>query len=66
MPVRKIPKNYLVVTGLVATDKSEEMTAYEGHLERGFMKLLTFDTESVMKYEEQPVKSSRSIQKLRS
>lgn len=55
MPVRKIPKSYTVVTGLVATDKSETMTAYEGDLERDFMKLLTFDV-NVLRYEEQPVK----------
>ena len=55
MPVRKIPKNHIVITGLVATDKSDEMTAFEGDLERDFMKILTFDSQRVLRYEEQPV-----------
>lgn len=55
MPVRKIPKNHIVITGLVATDKSDEMTAFEGDLERDFMKILTFDSQRVLRYEKQPV-----------
>jgi hypothetical protein len=43
------------VTGLTATDKSDEMTAYESGLEHKCQKLLTFNT-NVIKYEEQPVK----------
>jgi hypothetical protein len=55
MPIRKIPKSYRNVTGLTATDKSDEMTAYESRLEHECQKLLTFNT-NVLKYEEQPVK----------
>jgi hypothetical protein len=55
MPVRKIPRSYRNVTGLTATDKSDEMTAYESGLEHKCHKLLTFNT-NVLKYEEQPVK----------
>ncbi len=55
MPVRKIPRSYRNVTGLTATNKSSEMTAYESGLEHKFHKLLTFNS-NVLKYEEQPVK----------
>ncbi|HEX8495297.1 MAG TPA: TnsA endonuclease N-terminal domain-containing protein [Pyrinomonadaceae bacterium] len=55
MPVRKIPKSYQNVTGLTATDKSDEMTGYESRLEYECQKLLTFNT-NVLKYEEQPVR----------
>ena len=35
MPVRKIPKNYESVTGLLAADgRSNQVTAYESSLER--------------------------------
>ncbi len=54
MPARKIPKNYRNATGLVATDKSDEMTAYESRLEHNCQKLVTFNL-NVIKYEEQPV-----------
>jgi hypothetical protein len=54
MPARKIPKNYRNVTGLIATDKSDEMTAYESRLEHNCQKLITFNL-NVIKYEEQPV-----------
>lgn len=56
MPVRKIRKSHIVITGLVATDKSERMIAYEGPLERDFIKLMTFDSIRVLEIEEQPVK----------
>lgn len=60
MPVRKIPKNYQNVTGLIATDKSDqqtayEQTAYESGLEYCCQKLVGFNL-NVLKYEEQPVK----------
>jgi hypothetical protein len=54
MPVRKIPKNYRNATGLIATDKSEEMTAYESKLEYYCQKLVGFNL-NVAKYEEQPL-----------
>lgn len=57
MPVRKIPKNYRNVTGLIATDKSDEMTAYESRLEHDCQKLVGFNL-NVEKYEEQPIKIS--------
>jgi hypothetical protein len=57
MPVRKIPKNYNVITGIVATDKAEGTAAYEGDLERDFMKLMTF-ADDVLKFEVQPIKIS--------
>lgn len=57
MPVRKIPKNYIVITGIAATDKAEGESAYEGDLERDFMKLMTF-SDAVLKFEVQPVKIS--------
>ena len=55
MPVRKIPKNYNVITGIAATHKAEGEAAYEGDLERDFIKLMTF-SEDVLKFEVQPVK----------
>lgn len=54
MPVRKVPKSYRNVTGLIATDKSDELTAYESRLERYTQKLIGFNP-NVVKYEEQPV-----------
>jgi hypothetical protein len=32
MPVRKIPRSYTNVTGFISSDKSEDLTAYEGNL----------------------------------
>lgn len=55
MPVRKIPRSYCTVTGLTASDKSDESTAYESGLEHKCHKLLIFNS-NVIKYEEQPVK----------
>lgn len=55
MPVRKIPKSYSNVTGIIATDKSGEMTGYESRLEHDCQKLIGFNL-NVLKYEEQPVK----------
>lgn len=56
MPVRKIGKSHTVVTGLVAAGKSKRMIAYEGDLERDFIKLMLFDSKRVLEIEEQPVK----------
>lgn len=55
MPVRKVPKSYQNVTGLVATDKSDQPTAYESRLEFYCQKLIGFNL-NVLKYEEQPIK----------
>lgn len=55
MPVRKIPKNHLFVTGRHATDLSPEMVEFESPLEKDFMLLLDFDPR-VSSYEAQPVR----------
>jgi len=55
MPVRKIPKNYRSVTGLVASELNAKQTAFESTLERDFMLLVEFDPD-VLTYEEQPVR----------
>ncbi|MBU1248541.1 MAG: TnsA endonuclease N-terminal domain-containing protein [Proteobacteria bacterium] len=54
MPVRKIPKNYRNVTGLVFNSKKRKMTAFESTLERDLYIILDFDW-CVEDYEEQPV-----------
>jgi hypothetical protein len=55
MPVRKIPKNYLFVTGGYSSQKNEEMDAFESLLEKDYLLLLDFD-DSVERYEVQPVR----------
>lgn len=55
MPVRKIPKNYVGVTGGFASAKNGRMVGFESLLERDFMLLLEFDPE-VESFEEQPVR----------
>ena len=54
MPVRKIPRNHLVVTGRLASAKAERMIDFESLLEKDYMLLLEFDDE-VEIFEEQPV-----------
>lgn len=54
MPVRKIPKNYLHVTGGFSSRKNGRMLGYESLLERDFMLLLEYDP-TVERFEEQPV-----------
>ncbi|MDY7577273.1 TnsA endonuclease N-terminal domain-containing protein [Herbaspirillum sp. RTI4] len=54
MPVRKIPKNYLGVTGGFASKKNGQMLGFESLLEKEYMLLLEFD-ETVESFEEQPV-----------
>jgi hypothetical protein len=54
MPVRKIPKNYLVVTGGYSSRKSAVMDGFESLLEKEFLMLLDFD-DTVDKFEVQPV-----------
>jgi TnsA endonuclease N terminal/TnsA endonuclease C terminal len=55
MPVRKIPKNYLSVTGGYPSRKSAAMNGFESLLEKKFLMLLDFD-ETVEKFEVQPVR----------
>lgn len=55
MPVRKIPKNYLLVTGTFSSAKNGKSLGYESLLERDLMILLEFD-DTVERFEEQPVK----------
>jgi hypothetical protein len=55
MPVRKIPKNHLFVTGGYSSRKNEGMDAFESLLEKDYLLLLDFD-ETVEKFETQPVR----------
>lgn len=54
-PVRKIPKNYRNVTGIVASFKAEGPAGYESSLERDFITLLEF-CPGVNTFTVQPVK----------
>jgi len=54
MPVRKIPKSYRSVTGLIVSKKNQRMSGFESSLERDSICLLEFDL-NVDYYEEQPV-----------
>lgn len=54
MPVRKIPKNHLVVTGGYSSRKNTEIDAFESLLEKDYLLLLDFDA-SVHSFEVQPV-----------
>lgn len=54
MPVRKIPKNHLSVTGNFASRKNRSMGGFESLLEKEYMMLLDFDAD-VESFEEQPV-----------
>ncbi len=55
MPVRKIPRNHMCVTGTFATTKADRSAPFESLLERDYMLLLEFDP-SVASIEEQPVR----------
>jgi hypothetical protein len=55
MPVRKIPKNYLGVTGGFASRKNGRLMGFESLLERDYMLLLEHDAD-VATFEEQPVR----------
>jgi hypothetical protein len=55
MPVRKIPKNHLLVTGGYSSRKNQEMDPWESILEKEFLLLLDFD-DIVEKFETQPVR----------
>jgi hypothetical protein len=54
MPVRKIPKNHLTVTGAFASQKTDAMQAFESLLEKDYFLLLEFDDE-VEDFDPQPV-----------
>lgn len=53
MPVRRIPKNYRNVTGIVASQKAPAPAQFESTLERDFLTLLEF-APSVQSFEVQP------------
>jgi hypothetical protein len=55
MPVRKIPKNHLGVTGAYSSRKNPGVDEFESLLEREFFMLLDFDTQ-VEGFEAQPVR----------
>lgn len=55
MPVRKIKKNHVSVTGLHVTQKSRFDAEFESPAERDYMILLDFD-DAVAHYEVQPVR----------
>jgi len=55
MPVRKIPKNHLFVTGGYSSRKNEVMDAFESLLEKDYLLLLDFD-DTIEKFETQPVR----------
>ena len=55
MPARKIPKNYLFVTGGGSSRKNDEMDAFESLLEKDYLLLLDFD-DTVAAFEVQPVR----------
>ena len=55
LPVRKIPKNYLGVTGGFSSQKNGRMLGFESLLEKDFFILLEYDDE-VISFEEQPVR----------
>lgn len=54
-PVRRIPKNYRNVTGVVAGTTGAPSVAFESTLENDFYQLLKFDLY-VRRFKEQPVK----------
>lgn len=54
MAVRKIPKNYLSVTGSFSSQKNDQMDAFESLLEKENLLLLEFD-ETIERFEVQPV-----------
>jgi TnsA endonuclease N terminal/TnsA endonuclease C terminal len=55
MPVRKIPKNHLFVTGGFSSQKVGQQLGFESILEKELMLLLEFDA-NVERFEEQPVR----------
>lgn len=61
MPVRKIPKNYLSVTGGFSSQKNARSLGCESVLENELMIRLEFD-DSVAGFEEQPVRIPYSVE----
>lgn len=57
MPIRKIPKNYRNVTGVLTNPNTRTRHAFESTLERDYLLLLNFNNH-VVSYDEQPVKIS--------
>ncbi|NJD33676.1 MAG: heteromeric transposase endonuclease subunit TnsA [Betaproteobacteria bacterium] len=55
MPVRKIPKSYRQVTGVLASRKAEGFAEFESTLERDFLAILEF-SQDVEAFEVQPVR----------
>ncbi|MBB5327442.1 TnsA endonuclease N-terminal domain-containing protein [Tunturiibacter gelidoferens] len=55
MPVRKIPKNYRCITGIISAQKAVGEAGYEASLERDFLLLLEFDPD-VKAFEVQPLR----------
>lgn len=55
MPVRKIPKNYLFVTGGYSSQKNKVMDSFESLLEKEYLILLDFD-DGVESFEVQSVR----------
>ncbi len=55
MPVRKIPKNHLFVTGAYSSRKSKVMDPFESLLEKDYLLVLDFD-DTVESFEVQPVR----------
>ncbi|WP_353064465.1 TnsA endonuclease N-terminal domain-containing protein [Tunturibacter psychrotolerans] len=55
MPVRKIPKNYRCITGIISARKAVGEAGYEASLERDFLLLLEFDPD-VKAFEVQPLR----------
>lgn len=55
MPIRKIPKNHLVVTGGYSSRKNNDIDAFESLLEKDYFLLLDFD-DTVHSFEPQPVR----------
>lgn len=55
MAVRKIPKNYLLVTGGYSSRKNKTMDGFESLLEKEYLLLLDFD-DNVEGFEVQPVR----------
>jgi len=53
MPVRKVPKNYIHITGIVSSSKANGEARFEGGLEFDDLRLLTFD-RNVAQFEVQP------------
>lgn len=55
MPIRKIPKNYRNITGILTNPSTHARHAFESTLERDFLLLLNFN-KHVISYCTQPVK----------